>query len=302
MVVILIIVGGLLTSLAGSLIFFKRQHYKQLHTLEMVLDQVIQQNFSSQSLAYQEGYDAKLIYKAKRIAEMNQDYREQVLNEQERTKGTIADMSHQLKTPVASLAMYLELLQESTLTQQQQTEFLERMVVNTDRLCWLTDEFLNIARFETNTITLNQQIVGLKQTLQQAILENLPAASKKKLAIQLQIEADFSIRYDQKWLTEAFTNIIENAVKYAFEGTNIQIQVNQLIAYTRIQIENQGPPIPPVELPKIFKKYYRGTNGQLYEGAGIGLYLAKLIVESHGGYVVADSRNEQTIISIFLQN
>lgn len=302
MTIALIIVCGLLASLIGRLIFLNKQHNKQLYTLETVLDQVIQQKFSSHSLAYQEGYDAKLIYKAKRIAEMNQDYREQVSHEQERTKGTIADMSHQLKTPVASIAMYLELLQESTLTQQQQAEFLERMVANTDRLYWLTDEFLNIARFETNTITLNQQRTDLKQTVQQAILENQPAAAKKKIEIQLQTEADFLICYDQKWLTEAFTNVVENAVKYGFDETTIQIQIDQLIAYTRIQVANQGPTIPPEELPKIFKKYYRGSNGQQQEGAGIGLYLTKLIVESHGGYVVADSRNNQTILSIFLQN
>lgn len=97
--------------------------------------------------------------------------------------------------------------------------------------------------------------------------------------------------------------MLENAIKYAYEDSQIEISVDRLISYTRISIKNFGKTISKEELPQLFAKYYRGSQYRnTIEGFGIGLYLTKLICEVQGGYVLADSQAEQTTISLFLQN
>ncbi|MHC5248452.1 sensor histidine kinase [Enterococcus sp. LJL90] len=284
------------------LFFLRREYQKKLVSIEAVLDQTLQQKLPENTLAFQEGQDSKIVYKAKRIAAMNQDFNQQVVLEQNRTQETIANISHQLKTPVASLSMYLELLENSSLTAMEQQEFMGRIQGNVERLRFLTEEILMIARLETNTLVLNQQISPLQETLMQVIQQHNSQAEIKECRIELANQSDLSLTYDSRWLMEALSNIVDNAVKYALPQTIIGISVEQLISYTRIQVTNQGPTISAEELPKIFQKYFRGSNSLAEDGVGIGLYLSKLIIEASGGYLVAESQQQLTTISIFLQN
>lgn len=291
-----------LSSLIIYICFLKSSYTKQLASLEFVLDQVINKNFSSNELVYQEGQESKIMFKAKRIAEMNHVYAEQVFEAQHKIQEIVADISHQMKTPIAGILMYLELLEGNGLTQEEQVEFLQRMGMDTDRLRWLTEEFLNIARFEMKTLAIVPRNGIINLTIQQAIQQINPQATQKNCTFYLRTKESFELSYDEKWMCEAISNVLDNAVKYSFESTAIEISIEKLISYTQIKIENVGAPILKEELPKIFKKYYRGTNSHSQEGVGIGLYLTKLIIESHNGYLLADSRNNTTTVSIFLQN
>ena len=158
-----------------------------------------------------------------------------------------------------------------------------------------------MSKFETESMELTKVLQNLSETIQQAILQSSGAEDEQKRFVVK--DADVEITHDIKWTREAIGNVLENAIKYAYKDSQIEISVDRLISYTRISIKNFGKTISKEELPQLFAKYYRGSQYRnTIEGFGIGLYLTKLICEAQGGYVLADSQAEQTTISLFLQN
>ena len=178
---------------------------------------------------------------------------------------------------------------------------MRRLSFDSQRLNWLVEEFLHMSKFETESMELTKVRQNLSETIQQAILQSSGTSDQQGRFVVK--GADVEITHDIKWTREAIGNVLENALKYAYEGSQIEISVDRLISYTRISIKNCGKTISREELPMLFTKYYRGSQYRnTIEGCGIGLYLTKLICEAQEGYVLADSQAEQTTISLFLQN
>ena len=286
------------------LIFFfqmRKQHEKELSTIEDALDSVLKGEFPRNADSYQEGQESKLIFKSLRIAEANQRYQETAAREKQRVQELMVDAAHQMRTPITSMMMFTELLQNKELPVGESQEFLSRLSFDSQRLNWLVEEFLHMSKFETESIELTMVHQNLNETIQQAILQSSGTSDQHGRFVVK--GADVEITHDIKWTREAIGNVLENALKYAYEGPQIEISVERLISYTRISIKNCGKTISKEELPKLFVKYYRGSQYRnTIEGFGIGLYLTKLICEAQGGYVLADSQAEQTTISLFLQN
>ena len=293
-----------LFSICVLLIFFfqmRKQHEKELSTIEKVLDSVIKGDFPKNADSYQEGQESKLIFKTLRIAEANQLYQETAAREKQRVQELMVDAAHQMRTPITSMLMFTELLQNKQLPLSESQEFLRRLSFDSQRLNWLVEEFLHMSKFETESMELTKVRQNLSETIQQAILQSSGAEDEQKRFVVK--DSDVEITHDIIWTREAIGNVLENAIKYAYKASQIEISVDRLISYTRISIKNFGKTISKEELPQLFAKYYRGSQYRnTIEGFGIGLYLTKLICEAQGGYVLADSQAEQTTISLFLQN
>lgn len=289
---------------AVVLLFFfqtRKQHEAELSTIEEVLDSVIKGDFPEGVSSYQEGQKSKLIFKVLRIAETNQLYQEAAAREKSRVQELIVDAAHQMRTPITSMVMFTELMQNEHLSKSELQEFLTRLTFDSQRLSWLVEEFLYMSKFETESMKLTTVVQPIRTTIEQAILK-----SDEKMNTRNRFEVkgvDSELAHDIRWTSEAIGNVLENALKYAYEDSKIEIIVDRLISYTRITIKNHGKTIPREELPNIFSKYYRGSEYRnTIEGFGIGLYLTRLICEAQGGYVLAESRAEETTICLFLQN
>jgi signal transduction histidine kinase len=117
------------------------------------------------------------------------------------------------------------------------------------------------------------------------------------------MERDVNVCHDPKWTVEAISNVLDNAIKYSEAGSCVSIRVNQLPNILLIEIEDEGMGIPAEELHKIFQRFYRGKNvrGLVKEGAGIGLYLARRILEEQGGTIAAKRKQQNgTVFRITL--
>ena len=115
-------------------------------------------------------------------------------------------------------------------------------------------------------------------------------------------ENKIEIKYDKKWTTEAIFNIVENAVKYSPNNSEISINIEKYEMFARIDIKDSGVGIPEEEIPKIFRRFYRGINVLNEEGIGIGLYLSREIITKQNGYIKVSSSQKGSIFSIFLPN
>ncbi len=232
-------------------------------------------------------------------------FRAQTKMEREETKVLVTDISHQLKTPVAALKTSFEILQSDDLSAAEQREFLERCSIQIVRLEELVAALVNISRMETGMIALKKEEKNLFETLLLAVNRIYPKAEEKEIEIELEAEdalQQIKVFHDEKWLCEAFLNILENAVKYSDCQTKIVIRMIKMSVYLRIEFDDEGIGIPKKEWNRIFQRFYRGEAPKVQKtpGSGVGLYLAREITVRHGGTLAVSSSRHKGSGSCFI--
>lgn len=235
------------------------------------------------------GIRAQLAEQLARMGEAFGGLKEKLVEEKENTKGLVTDISHQLKTPVAAVELSYELLQDASLDEKERKEFLKRGRGELRRLSQLVETLSNLSRLEADMIRLAPKEADLKETLIRAVNGVYMKAEKKEIEIELMDFDAVRLVHDVRWTAEAVSNVLDNAVKYSPGGTKIMIRVNIFASYVFIEVEDEGMGIPKSEYADIFKRFYRGRGAAVLreEGAGVGLYLVRKILEEQGGSVRA---------------
>ena len=146
---------------------------------------------------------------------------------------------------------------------------------------------MNISRLENSMITLDCRPVMMSEILVYAVNSVYHKARAKDIAVETEDFDDIGMELDIKWTGEALFNILDNAVKYSPAGSKVRITVSRLFSFVRVEIADEGIGIPPQERNKIFRRFYRGSDDDVrsQEGAGVGLYLCRSIIELQGGTV-----------------
>ena len=221
--------------------------------------------------------------------------------EKESIKGLVTDISHQLKTPLASLKLYNSLLIEEDLDEEERMEFLTTNKKSIDKLHNLIDSLVNISRLETSMISIKKENKDIKNTIIKAIESVKVKASLKNIEIIVNDFESKIIPHDTKWTEESIFNILDNAVKYTSINGKIEVEVYETINFYRIDIKDNGIGIDKKEFNNVFKRFYRSEEVNELEGSGVGLYLSRKIVESQGGNIIVDSKKGQgSKFSLFL--
>ena len=217
----------------------------------------------------------------------NQQMENALRREEQETKALITDISHQLKTPVASLKMSYEIVDSTELSREEAREFQEKEREDVDRLARLLEAFTQMSKLETGMIRLCPQKASLQKTLAKAVAGVYVKAMEKGISIETQEFDDILICHDPGWTAEAFANVLDNGVKYAPSGTRITIRVTKMASLVMVEMEDEGPGIPAKERNRIFERFYRGESESVRrkEGSGVGLYLTRQILERQGGTV-----------------
>jgi signal transduction histidine kinase len=223
--------------------------------------------------------------------------------EKDAVKSLISDISHQLKTPLANITMYTEILQDNTLTQSEKSEFIKRTKEQASKMEWLLQVLLKMSRLETGIIEFDINPTRIKETIMTSVRGVRSLAEQKNIQIKVKEFQDKTLLHNRKWTAEAIANILENAIKYSKEYTSITINVIPMELFTKIQIIDQGIGISSDEFNAIFQRFYRSKQVEQKEGTGLGLYLSQLILSKEGGYITVESKVlEGSCFSIFLQN
>lgn len=221
--------------------------------------------------------------------------------EKENIKELVTDISHQLKTPVASLKLYNSLLLEEDLEEEDRTEFLKTSGMSINKLQSLVESLVNISRLETSMISIKKENKNIKATIIKAIESVKPKSINKFISINLNDFDDKIVPHDPKWTEECIFNILDNAVKYTNLKGKIDIYVQDAINFIRIDIKDNGIGIDKNEFNNIFKRFYRSEEVQDLEGSGVGLYLSRKILEIQGGNIIVSSqKGEGSKFSLFL--
>lgn len=229
--------------------------------------------------------------------------REKLEQEENSTKSLITDISHQLKTPLAAVRLNYEMMQEECLTEEERREFLEREEQEIDKLESLLEELMKLSRLESHMIQLKRERVNLKDLILEAINQVYMKAHSREVEIQADIPGDLWLSMDKKWTVEAFVNVLDNAIKYSLPKGVVKVRVTAWNNMASLEIEDEGIGISSQELHKIFHRFYRGEKAleMVKEGAGVGLYLTRQIIEEQGGTILAKRKRKGTIFQITMQ-
>lgn len=214
-----------------------------------------------------------------------------LINEKESTKALVTDISHQLKTPIASLKLCFSIYEEAT-DEDEKQEFLNRCQTQIDKLEILINSLINISRLETAMIKLSPEIVSLNDILIKAVNQIYAKARFKNIDIEMDEFQDCLLMLDKKWTIEAIVNILDNAIKYSNSFTKISIKVVPMFNFVNVNISDKGIGIEKAQYNKIFKRFYRVDDKIVKEteGSGVGLYLTRNILERQGGSIIVKSK------------
>lgn len=203
--------------------------------------------------------------------------------EHENIKGLVSDLSHQLKTPISNLKMYTEFLKNPHITIEERQQYLHILDLLVERLIFLSESMIKVSRLESGLITLHCERQSINETILQAVKDIYASAKKADVMITYKEEISCDILHDRRWTAEACFNLLDNAVKYGKPGNEIVLAVRELGLTIEISVTDQNEPISGEERTRIFERFYRGQNAIEKEGVGIGLYLAREIIEKQGG-------------------
>ena len=204
-------------------------------------------------------------------------------------KNMISDISHQLKTPLAALDMYMEILSEESENAETVKAFSEKAVKSLERMEQLIQSLLRMARLDTGTIVFEKRRDYVSELVGQALGELTERAMREEKNILIEGEPEEMIFCDLNWTREAVANLVKNALDHTEAGGVIRISWKRSPAMLRIMIKDNGSGIAPEDIHYIFKRFYRSRKSVDRQGVGLGLPLAKAIVEGQGGMLSVES-------------
>ena len=214
---------------------------------------------------------------------------------EQRKNDLVVYLAHDLKTPLTSVIGYLTLLHdEGQISEELREKYLSISLDKAEHLEDLINEFFEITRFNLSNITLEYSRVNLTRMLEQLTYEFKPMLLEKYLKCVLEIAPDTMIKCDVNKMQRVFDNLLRNAVNYSFDNNTIHIVATQNENNISIKLINRGNTIPQEKLERIFEQFYRLDTARSSKsgGAGLGLAIAKEIVELHHGTITARSENE----------
>lgn len=284
----------LVSVLAGTSILAVCCSYfrKQNQIMEQAVSQInayLDGNRNARIECDYEGELYRLFHSVNSLAAVLNAHADNELREKEFLKNTISDISHQLKTPLAALNIYNGLLQDEDIEVSSVKEFAGLSEQELDRIETLVQSLLKITRLDAGAIVLEKNAENVADMMQDIELHFAYRARQEKKEIILFGSDHLSLFCDRDWLNEAIDNIVKNAFDHTESGATIRVAWKELPSGVQIVIKDNGCGIHPEDIHHIFKRFYRSRFSKDKQGIGLGLPLAKAIVEAHNGTIEVDS-------------
>ncbi len=273
---------------AVCLRYFKRQE----RLMEQAVSQInayLDGDRSARIESDSEGELYRLFHSINSLAAVLNAHADNELREKEFLKNTISDISHQLKTPLAALNIYNGLLQDEDIEASSVKEFADLSEQELDRIETLVQNLLKIAKLDAGSIVFEKAEENVADMMQDLKLHFAYRARQEQKEITLSGAEDVCLSCDRDWLSEAIGNIVKNALDHTGRGDTVRIEWRALPSAVQISVKDNGCGIHPEDLHHIFKRFYRSRFSKDTQGIGLGLPLAKAIIEAHGGLIEVDS-------------
>ena len=293
-------VGLCLMGLLGNL-WQRRQICRFADELHGTLDDLIAGRKPEKYFYYEDTLVSKVQGKFLQFYDLMSEERRLSRKDKQVIQELVSDISHQVKTPIANLQMFLRILQSHDLSEEKRAEFHAMTEGQIHKLDFLMQSLIKMSRLETGTFTLHVEKADLYSTIAEAVNVIWAKAEAKEIRLSVECDSALNARHDPKWTAEALGNLLDNAVKYTPKGGSVQISVRPWQFYTRVDITDTGMGIREEYCHEVFKRFWRGEEAAASEGVGLGLYLAQEIITKQRGYIsVKSAMGKGTTFSVYL--
>ncbi len=277
-------------------IHYNKKKDKELEKITKCIKRINNEDYKLEIENYEEGELSILRSELAKTTLMLKSIASNSVNDKINLKNYLEDISHQIKTPLTSILINLDnLIDNPNIDNITKEEFLRDIKRDVNNIEFLVLALLKLSKFDTNTIKYNRENIKVLDLINESVNNISNLADLKNIKIITNGKKDININCDFKWQVEAITNIIKNAVEYANRDTVINIDYEKNKIYTMINIKNEGKEIKKEELKHLFERFYHGNSSV---GFGIGLNLAKAIIEKDNGNISVTSKDNITIFTI----
>lgn len=277
------------------LIFIKNQ-YRKINKIDKYMNKILNNDYSLDIRDYVEGDISTLKNDVYKMTIKLKEQTELSIKDKKYLEETLADISHQIKTPLTSMYVINDILSDNDLDKKSQIEFLNKNRNQLERIEWLVTTLLKISRLDSGMVTLKRDNINIDDLIKKTIEPIKIMAELKNILIETNIEASF-FYLDFNWTLEALTNILKNACEHTNNNGSIKIEVTENPLYLSIKIIDNGVGISESDKKHIFDRFYKGKTNK--DSIGIGLNMAKKIINLQNGEIECISKiNEGTTFDI----
>ena len=279
------------------LIINKNYENKKLEEIIHLIEEINKKNYNLNIKGTDETMISKLKNEMYKTVVMLKNDADNSLKDKIIIKTYLEDISHQLKTPLTVINISLDnLIDNPNMDEKNRNEFISKIAKENANINNLIQNLLKLSKFDVNVINFVNKSVNIKEFINKSIDKISLIADLKNINIKVNILNDFNLNIDLNWQIEALSNIVKNAIEYSKENDIVYINCNDNKIYSKIEVINNGI-INDKELNKIFDRFYTNKKGYS-ESVGIGLSLAKNIIEKNNGKIDVYSKDGKTIFTI----
>lgn len=283
----------------GGVLYDQLRRSRELRKLCLYMDRISHGDYSLEVNRNREDEFSGLRNEIYKLTVFYKKQAEHALENKRALAAAVADISHQLKTPLTSLAVLADnLLENRDMETQVRQRFVGEIARQLNGMKWLVTTMLKISRLDANVVTLEKKEVSLRELTREAVQNLELSAQWRDVRMENCVAEGLVITGDRKWLGEALTNIVKNAVEHSPQGGVVEITAQENDVYLQMEVRDQGEGIRQEDQKHLFERFYQGARSGP-DNAGIGLSLAKEILEKHDGYITVNSSGEERKGSVF---
>ncbi len=276
--------------LITAFLIFTKKRYDRINNLTETIDRILHGADDTDIKSYSEGELSVLESDVQKMLVRLRDQKDILEKEKNFLADSIADISHQLRTPLTSINLILSLLHSSDVTEERKGELMRELSVLISRTEYLVSVLLKISRLDAGTVQLERKETDLGMLIRMSAEPVMIPMDIKNQSLIVNTE-NITLSCDFSWCLEAFGNILKNCTEHTPENGTVTVKAKDTPIYTEIVISDSGTGFADEDIPHIFERFYKGKNSSA-ESFGIGLNLSKMIIASHNGTVKA--RNSET--------
>ena len=279
-------------------VLFDIRRYRRIAALSDNIDQILHGAEKVEFEEYKEGEVAVLSSEIHKMVIRLREQASQLLADKRFLSDSIADIAHQLRTPLTSMNIVVDMLSDEELSDDKRFDLLGEMMQSLSRIEWLINTLLEMSKIDADTVFFETKSYSLKEMLTRASDSLAVPMDINGVSLKMEVPEDASIRGDMMWTCEAIGNILKNCMEHTPSGGLIEIKVKDTPIFSEIVIADTGTGIDAEDIPHVFERFYRGKVA-LNTSIGIGLALSKMIIERQSGTIRVENRPEPETGAVF---